>query len=248
MQSATSATSVTSRAPAAPGAAPPRGSGRPAPAVRRLLACGVVVGPMYVVAALAQGLTRSGFRLAHDDVSLLANGAWGWVQAANFVLSGAFVLACAAGMRATWQGSGSRWAPRLIAGYGIGLIGAGLFRADAANGFPSGTPLGKAAAVSGHGMLHFAFAGAGFACLVAAFLVLARTFSARGERGWARYSRVSGIAFLAGFLGVTSGSQATGVVLGFWAAVAVAWVWLALVAARVAGWIPRRPRTGEATA
>jgi hypothetical protein len=33
----------------------------------------------------------------------------------------------------------SVWAPRLIAVYGLGLIGAGIFAADPAYGFPIGT-------------------------------------------------------------------------------------------------------------
>jgi len=44
-------------------------------------------------------------------------------------------------------------APRLLAGYGLGLIGAGVFRADAADGFPPGTPARPAAHLSGHGVM-----------------------------------------------------------------------------------------------
>lgn len=115
---------------------------------------------------------------------------------------------------------------------GVGLIAAGVFRADPANGFPRGAPAGRAAAISWHGALHLASAGVGFLCLVAACFVLARHFSRRAQRRWAIYSGTSGVLFLAGFLGVASGSGSAGVVLGFWAAVVVAWTWIALVAAR----------------
>jgi hypothetical protein len=121
---------------------------------------------------------------------------------------------------------------RLLAGYGVGLIAAGIFRADPANGFPPGTPAGKATTMSWHGILHIAAAGAGFVCLIAACFVLARLFSAQGQRRWAAYSRISGALFLAGFLGAVSGSDSAGVVLGFWAAVVIGWTWIALVAAK----------------
>jgi hypothetical protein len=197
---------------------------------RRLLICGVLAGAIYLAAALAQGASRAGFRLAHDDVSLLANGTLGWIQIANFLLAGALTIAFAVGLRRVLRARrASPWTARLLGGYGVGLIAAGIFRADPADGFPHGAPAGKAA-ISWHGALHLASASVGFLCLVVACFVLARHFSGLGQRGWASYSRASGIAFLAGFLGVASGSGSAGVVLGFWAAVAVAWAWIALVA------------------
>lgn len=207
---------------------------------RRLLICGVLAGPIYLAAAVAQGVTRAGFSLAHDDVSLLANGTLGWIQIATFLLAGALTLACAAGLgRVLRTHRDSPWAARLLGGYGVGLIAAGIFRADPANGFPAGTPAGKAAAISWHGALHLVSAGVGFLCLVAACFVLARHFSGLAQRRWASYSRASGLAFLAGFLGVASGSGSAAVVLGFWAAVVVAWAWIALVAARAMRTAPR---------
>ena len=75
-------------------------------------------------------------------------------------------------------------------------------------------------------------AGVGFLCLVAACFVLARQFSALGQRRWAVYSRVSGLLFLAGFAASASGSDSAGVVVSFWAAVLIAWAWIALIAAK----------------
>lgn len=43
-------------------------------------------------------------------------------------------------------------------------------------------------------------------------------------------SIVTGVLFLAAFAGVASGSSSPAVVLGFWAALIVAWTWLATVA------------------
>ena len=41
---------------------------------KSLLGYGVLAGATYEASILIQGLTRHGFRLAHDDASLLSNG------------------------------------------------------------------------------------------------------------------------------------------------------------------------------
>ncbi len=198
---------------------------------RSLLGYGVLAGPFYVVVALAQALfIRSGFDLARDDVSLLSNGSLGWIQIANFILTGAMVVACAVGLgRALAGGRASTWAPRLLAIYGVGLIAAGTFVADPMNGFPAGTPAGHPETISVHGMLHIASAGIGFLGFVASCFVMARRFAADGLGRWTLFSIVTGIAFLAGFGGLASGSSSPAVVLAFWAVLILAWSWLAAV-------------------
>jgi hypothetical protein len=198
---------------------------------RSLLGYGVLAGPFYIAVVLAQAVTRRGFDLLHDDASLLANGDLGWIQVANFVITGAFVIAFAVGLaRALATGRGATWAPRLIAAYGVGLIGAGVFAADPMNGFPAGAPAGRPDAISLHGMLHIAAAGIGFICLVAACVVIARRFAAQRRRGWTAFSILTGVVFVTAFAGVASGSGSAAVVLGFWAALILAWGWMAAVA------------------
>jgi hypothetical protein len=135
-----------------------------------------------------------------------------------------------AGAGVTAPGPGATWAPRLIAAYGVGLVAAGAFRADPAWGFPAGTPDGPGE-VSWHGMLHVVAGGIGFSCLIAACFVLAHRFTAEDRRGWAAYSRVTGVVFLAGFLGIASGGGSPATTLAFVAAVLVAWTWVSAVAA-----------------
>jgi len=60
--------------------------------------------------------------------------------------------------------------------------------------------------------------------------VIARYFSGEGRRGMAIYSRVTGVVFLAGFAGVTTGSNSSAIVLPFYAAVLAAFSWMAVVA------------------
>ena len=173
-----------------------------------LLVCGIVAGPIYIAVALAQGLSRAGFNLTRDDVSLLANGNLGWIQVTNFLVAGLLTIAAAAGIhRVLRGGGGGTWAPALLGVYGAGLIAAGAFP-DPANGFPPGAPAGTPAAISWHGMLHIARAGIGFLALTAACFVLAGRFAGAGHRGWATYSRLTGVLFLAGFAGAASGSGA----------------------------------------
>ncbi len=197
---------------------------------RSLLGYGVVAGPFYVIVALAQALLRPGFNLAHDDVSLLSNGSFGWVQIANFVLTGGMVFACSVGLaRALPGGRGATWAPRLLALYGAGLVAAGIFVADPMNGFPAGAPAGRPDAITVHGILHIAAAAVGFLGLVGACIVMARRFAAEKRGRWAVFSIVTGVAFLIAFGGVASGSGSPAVVLAFWAALVLAWAWLASV-------------------
>src|SRR2546430_10313446 len=198
----------------------PRTACDPATRVTRtLVAYGVIAGPLYVLGSLLQALTRDGFDLTRHTWSLLSNGALGWIQITNFVLTGLMTVAFAVGLRrALGTGRGATWAPRLVAGYGLSLVGAGIFRADPALGFPAGTPQ-DATAGSWRGMLHVVCGGIGFSCLIAACFVIARRFATEGRPGWAAYSRVTGVVFLAGFAGIASGAGNAGTVLAFVAAV-----------------------------
>ena len=198
---------------------------------KSLLGYGVVAGVVFEAAVLAQGLTRHGFSITHDDASLLSNGPLGWIQIATFLVSGLATIAFAIGAgRALAGRAGGTWGPRLIGIYGAGLLAAGMLRADPADGFGPGAPAGRAAHVSWHAAGHVISASIGFIALIAACFVLARYFSSQRRRGLAWYSRGTGLFFLAGFAGVASGSSSGAVVLPFYAAVLAAFAWIAVVA------------------
>jgi hypothetical protein len=193
---------------------------------RSLLGYGVLAGPFYLVVGVVQALTRTGYDLAHDDLSVLANGSLGWIQMTNLILSGLMTVAAAIGIRRALPDR--PWGPRLIAGYGIGLVLAGVFTADPMNGFPVGTPPG-AHTMTWHGLLHLVTGGLGFLCVIAACFVLARPFGRR----WTAYSRATGVLFLLSFLGIASGSTSAAIVLGFWLGIILAWTWLAVLSVRL---------------
>jgi hypothetical protein len=194
---------------------------------RSLLWLGIVAGPFYVALSLAQAAVRDGFDLTRHDWSLLANGAGGWIQVTNLILTGLMVVAAAVGWRrAMGTGLGRRWVPRLLATYRVGMAAAGVFRADPMHGFPVGTPNGAPVAPTLHGTLHFVSGGIGFLALIIATFVMAERFRREGRTGRAVGSIVTGVAFLAGFAGVVSGSASSAITLTFTGAVLLVWVWL----------------------
>ena len=197
---------------------------------RSLLGYGPLAGAVFVGSIVIQGLTRRGFSIPHDDASLLANGPLGWIQVATFLVAGAMTIAAAVGVHRALP---SRWAPRLIGLYGAGLMAAGVFRADPADGFGPGAPAGQAAHVSWHGDGHLIAASIGFTAIIAACLVVARYLSRAGCRGLAIYSLITGAVFLAAFAGVTTGSSSPAIVLPFYAAVTAVFAWLAIVSAHL---------------
>jgi hypothetical membrane protein len=189
----------------------------------------VLAGPFYLVVSLAQALTRDGYDLRRHEWSLLANGPGGWVQVLNLVVTGLMVVAAAVGFRrALGTGRAARWAPRLLAVYGAGLVAAGTFRADPMNGFPLGTPDGPPAHPTLHGTLHVVSGGIGFVALVAATWLLASRYRGQGHRRLATFTRATGLVFVLAFGAVASGSGAPAVNLAFTAAVVLTWAWLAL--------------------
>ena len=105
----------------------------------RLLAGGIVAGPLFLAAWLIQAFTREGFDPTRHPLSLLSLGELGWIQIANFVVTGVLCVACAIGMwRVLHPGRSSTWGPLLVGGLGIGLILAGIFTTDPGAGFPLG--------------------------------------------------------------------------------------------------------------
>ncbi|MFI5931829.1 DUF998 domain-containing protein [Actinoplanes sp. NPDC051494] len=156
---------------------------------RRLLTCGLLAGPMLIGVGLVQVLTRDGFDLDRHALSQLSLGRWGFVQIINFLVTGVLVIAAARGLRGV---PGMVWGSRLLAGFGAGMLIAGVFPADPAYGFPAGTP-DELGPLSWHGVLHSAGFMVAMVSWAAAMIVLARAFIRRGDRGQAA---VCGVALV----------------------------------------------------
>ena len=205
-----------------------------------LLVGGVVAGPLFTVVAVIEIFTRPGFDLRRHDLSLLGNGDLGWIQIANFVVTGLLAIAAAIGIRRVLDsGPGRTWGPLLLAIYGLGYIGAGLFVPDPMNGFPPGTPNGPPSTVSWHSWMHLVSGSLGFLALIAACFVFARRFAVLARRGWMVYSILTGIVVLAAVVGISSGSQQAAVIIGFFVAGVIGWAWISGVSIQLLGSRPR---------
>jgi len=108
-----------------------------ATATNRLLGLGVLAGPIYLVVGIAQALLRDGFVFARHPLSVLANGPGGWVQTANFVVTGLMVVATAVGFRRA-LGPRSGAVSLFLGAFGASMLVAAVFRADPMDGFPVG--------------------------------------------------------------------------------------------------------------
>lgn len=171
----------------------------------RLLVCGIVGPTIFVLAFLIEGATRPGYNAWLQAVSALSLSAWGWMQIATFIVSGVCFCVFALGLRRSLltTGRNATWGPILVAAVGLGLIVAGVFVTDPAQGYPPGTPNGPSVTMTWHGTIHF-FGGAVavFGLLPLACFVLARTFAdnRRHWSNWAAYSIASGILMWAFFV------------------------------------------------
>ena len=211
-----------------------RSAGSRPVATRLLLACGAVGPPLFIVVFLVLGATRSDYSAWQIPVSSLSMGEAGWTQRTNFVVFGALMLGFAIGLRRVLRtGRGSTWGPILLGIFGLCVIGAGIFVTDPGLGYPPGTPR-LASTTTVHGTLHNLLSLFGFASLIAACFVLARSDAAQpAGRGWAWYSVATGLLtaglfILTGVVGVQGGPA--GLVQRI--CIVIGWSWIALTAIR----------------
>jgi hypothetical protein len=213
-----------------PAAAPARPPSRPS----RLLVAGLLVGPLFTTAYLTESVSRGReYSQLRHPVSSLSLGSQGWEQIADFAVCGLLVLMFSIGLRRTLRpGPGALALPLLVAVWGIGLIGAGIFVTDPVGGYPT-----AASPVTWHGQLHdLAFSLPGFAALFLAMFTAAVAFARRRSGWFALYSALSGLVFAALFAFATTGFAGIGPwvsTAGLWQrlCVTVGWLWLLLLAA-----------------
>ena len=214
----------------------PAGAARHAVKTKKLLACGAIAGPLFTVASILEGATRTHYQPLRHPVSSLELGDFGWTQRANFLVAGGLTLAFAIGLRRALRPlGGSTWGPLLVGAHAIGLLGAGIFVTDPVSGYPPGTPDHQEAYGSTHAALHDLFSVGTFIGLPIACLVLARRFAGWGQRGWAIYSAVTGVVFLVGFVltSMAFNQAETLVEVGGLlqrTTITVGWTWLTLLA------------------
>ena len=150
----------------------------------KLLTAGVLAGPFFIAVSLVQAFTRDGFDWIRHPASLLSLGDLGFIQIANFVITGALFIACAVGLkRILTAGVGRKWLPPLFAVVGIAFILGGVFVADPAFGFPPGTPEGMPKQTSWHSTIHGFAPAIGSLAISAALFIFAWRLWKQGRRG-----------------------------------------------------------------
>ena len=198
-------------------------------ATQFLLRCGTLAGPFYLAVGLIQAFLRDGFDFGRHPLSVLANGPGGWVQTANFVLTGLMVLAAAIGF-GRLPGPKARGVTYFLCTFGIAMIVAAAFPADPVDGFPPGTPKGPPTSISTTGLVHFAAGSLGFAALGISCFFAGWAMWRRRVSSLAIFSFLSGVGVLFGFFG---GLVLPIGILGIWFAVFVGFAWLTILYLRL---------------
>lgn len=198
-----------------------------------LLAAGAVAGPLFIVVALLQALTRDGFDWSRHPTSMLALGDLGWIQVVNFVVAAALFFTSAVGMRRTLRGRpGGTWGPVLVATFSVALLIAGVFPTDAGMSFPPGAPEGFPE-FSWHGIVHAAGPTIGINSLFVSFFVFARHFAWSTQLRWTVASVAVGVVCIAlGFVVNLTGTGEIGDEFNFlplWFAMIIGWSYTSLL-------------------
>jgi uncharacterized protein DUF998 len=170
-------------------------TGEQSVATRLLLACGAIGPLLNIVVILILGATRPGYNAWQIPDSNLELGDGGWIQIANYIVTGVLLLGFAIGLRLLLRtGRGSTWGPILLGIYGLTFIGAGIFVTDPVLGYPPGA----SSTPTVYGTLHDLFGQLQFISLIAACFVLARRDAADpARRGWIWYSVATGLLIAA---------------------------------------------------
>ena len=204
------------------------------PQLRIALIAGTIAGPLYVGVGTLEAVLRDGFDIRIHSISLLANGAGGWIHSAMIVVTGLLTIIGAIGVSTVQQRAGRR-SYAMITGlvvYGLGVATAGLLRADPAEGFPIGTPPGSPMVITASGIGHLVAGGIGFLGLIVACLAGARRSARAGDRTWTVCSAAIGVYYLVAFAGIASGAGNPVINIAFTVAVVLGWGWLTALCIR----------------
>ncbi|MEU6411845.1 DUF998 domain-containing protein [Microbispora sp. NPDC046933] len=151
------------------------------------LLCGAVSGPLFLGVILVEGALRSGYDPLRHPGSALSLGDRGWIQIANFLLTGLSLLGFAAAVRHVLR---SPVGALLVGVAGLALVVSGLFTMDPMHGYPPGSA--DPITTSPHHQVHDVAGGVLFLAIPAACFVISR----RLRGGWRAYLLLTGVAGL----------------------------------------------------
>ncbi|MBG6087025.1 DUF998 domain-containing protein [Actinomadura viridis] len=178
---------------------------------RRLIAAGVIAGPLYVLTSLAEVVLTPGFDPTRHAWSQLALADQGWIHVLNLIATGTLLVVFAIGLSTVRPRS--RAVPPLVAVFGLSMVVAGIFPVDPGNGFPAGS--GDPDAPSPSALVHFGAGAVGFVAVAIGLVLVARRLTAHGSTGLARTARVVAPVFVLAFAFMASGvgGMAAGIVV-----------------------------------
>jgi hypothetical protein len=201
-------------------------------ATRRQLLAGILLTPLFFGIVTPLAIFSEGFHLEKQAISALSLGEYGWIQRANFIISGILAIISALGFRERLRnGKAALTGPALVILFGAGLFIAGIFSADPAFGFPKGAPEGMPPTMSSSALFHSVGFYCAFTALTIACFVFASRFLSDKKTGWALHSLITGAITptLIG-LGMTAFRDIAG--LAFAASGLVSMAWLSILAYR----------------
>ncbi len=169
---------------------------------RLLLSCGIIGSLLFNAVYLIAGAIRPGYDPWRQPMSALSLSDGGWIQGANFIVFGLFIICFAIGLRVSLRpGAAATWGPILQVQVALGLILAGIFTQDSDHGYPPRATL--LTTPTTHAVIHLFATFLAFGSRVIWCFVIARRFAIEPRwRGWATYAVVTGILmviFLATF-------------------------------------------------
>ena len=179
---------------------------------------------VFVAVVLIEGALRPGYDPTYHTGSELSLGDRGWIQIANFLLTGTGMFAFAVGVNRTLN---TAVGAVLLATFGLGAIASGVFVTDPIRGYPPGAPTGTRAEVTWHHKLHDAVAPPMFLAIFGACLTLA----GRLEGPWRLYTVLTAIVGLALTIGTALAFKRDAAYTGLVqrALLLVYWSWIVLL-------------------
>jgi hypothetical membrane protein len=177
--------------------------------VKVLLAAGVAGCLLFIVVFLIEGALRPGYDPMKHPVSSLSIGESGWIQRANFIISGGLILVFSLGLRFLLNPDRiPAKGPFIFLLSAIGLIGAGIFTTDPVYGYPEDMPLFTAQFTT-RGHLHDLFSLLFFVNIPVACFVFRRRFILMNKMRLASYSKLTAIVMLLFFVLAGAGFKQT---------------------------------------
>lgn len=192
---------------------------------RGLLWCGAVGSALFIVIFLINDVVKPDYDPVRDAVSEAEIGSGGWLQIANFIVSGLLITASSVAVANTVN----RWTGVLVALVGGGLALAGVFVSDP-------VPTDHA---TWHGTIHNVVGTISSAALIAACFVAARW---QATALWRWYSIAVGVAMPLTFVVAIAATET----LGIWQRLTnvIGWTWLVVLALRAMRAVATSDRAG----